>query len=65
VPVEVTDAMRPASLPHGWGHDREGVRLTPRATCRREHERRRATTISTRSTALASGGLCDPGSPGE
>jgi anaerobic selenocysteine-containing dehydrogenase len=29
VPVEVTDAMRPGvvSLPHGWGHDREGVRL--------------------------------------
>ena len=29
VPVEVTDAVRPGvvSLPHGWGHDREGVRL--------------------------------------
>ena len=29
VPVEVTDAMRPGvvSLPHGWGHDREGTRL--------------------------------------
>ena len=29
MPVEVTDAMRPGvvSLPHGWGHDREGVRL--------------------------------------
>jgi anaerobic selenocysteine-containing dehydrogenase len=29
VPVEVTDAMRPGvvSLPHGSGHDREGVRL--------------------------------------
>ena len=30
VPVEVTDAMRPGvvSLPHGWGHDREGSRLS-------------------------------------
>ena len=29
VPVEVTDAVRPGvvSLPHGWGHDRDGVRL--------------------------------------
>ncbi len=29
VPVEVSDAMRPGvvSLPHGWGHDRDGVRL--------------------------------------
>ena len=29
VPVEVTDAVRPGvvSLPHGWGHDREGIRL--------------------------------------
>ena len=29
VPVEVTDAMRPGvvSLPHGWGHHRDGVRL--------------------------------------
>ncbi|MFD3454109.1 molybdopterin oxidoreductase family protein [Streptomyces sp. NPDC058691] len=29
-PVEVTDAMRPGvvSLPHGWGHDRDGTRLT-------------------------------------
>jgi anaerobic selenocysteine-containing dehydrogenase len=28
--VEVTDAMMPGvvSLPHGWGHDREGTRLT-------------------------------------
>lgn len=28
-PVEVTDAIRPGvvSLPHGWGHDRPGVRL--------------------------------------
>ncbi|MDX2704446.1 molybdopterin oxidoreductase family protein [Streptomyces sp. PA03-6a] len=29
-PVEVTDAVRPGvvSLPHGWGHDRAGTRLT-------------------------------------
>ena len=28
--VEVTDAIMPGvvSLPHGWGHDREGTRLT-------------------------------------
>lgn len=30
VPVEVSDEMAPGvvSLPHGWGHDRPGVRLT-------------------------------------
>jgi anaerobic selenocysteine-containing dehydrogenase len=30
VPVEVTDAIRPGvvSLPHGWGHDRPGARLS-------------------------------------
>ncbi|GGV25612.1 molybdopterin-dependent oxidoreductase [Streptomyces spectabilis] len=30
VPVEVTDTVRPGvvSLPHGWGHDRPGTRLT-------------------------------------
>ena len=30
VAVEVTDAMMPGvvSLPHGWGHDREGIHLT-------------------------------------
>ncbi len=30
VPVEVTDGVRPGvvSLPHGWGHDRPGTRLT-------------------------------------
>lgn len=30
VPVEVTDSVRPGvvSLPHGWGHDRDGVQLT-------------------------------------
>lgn len=29
VPVEVTDAIAPGvvSLPHGWGHDRDGLRL--------------------------------------
>ena len=29
VPVEVTDAVRPGvvSLPHGWGHDRDGIEL--------------------------------------
>ena len=30
VSVEVTESMRPGvvSLPHGWGHDRDGARLT-------------------------------------
>ncbi|WP_077799522.1 molybdopterin oxidoreductase family protein [Streptomyces sp. JHA26] len=30
VPAEVTDTVRPGvvSLPHGWGHDRPGTRLT-------------------------------------
>jgi anaerobic selenocysteine-containing dehydrogenase len=29
VPVEVTDAVMPGvvSIPHGWGHDAEGVRM--------------------------------------
>jgi len=29
VPVEVTDGIRPGvvSIPHGWGHDLEGIRL--------------------------------------
>ena len=29
IPVEVTEAIRPGvvSIPHGWGHDRPGVRL--------------------------------------
>src|SRR5262249_20908315 len=29
VPVEITDAIRPGvvCLPHGWGHDRDGMRL--------------------------------------
>jgi anaerobic selenocysteine-containing dehydrogenase len=30
VPVEITDAIRPGvvSLPHGWGHDAPGTRMT-------------------------------------
>ena len=30
MPVEVTDTIRPGvvSLPHGWGHDRAGTRMT-------------------------------------
>ena len=30
VPVEVTDAIMPGvvSIPHGWGHDEEGVQLS-------------------------------------
>ena len=29
VPVEITDQVMPGvvSLPHGWGHDREGMRI--------------------------------------
>jgi anaerobic selenocysteine-containing dehydrogenase len=29
-PVEVTDELMPGvvSLPHGWGHDKEGTRLS-------------------------------------
>jgi anaerobic selenocysteine-containing dehydrogenase len=29
VPVEITDCVRPGvvSLPHGWGHDVDGVQL--------------------------------------
>jgi anaerobic selenocysteine-containing dehydrogenase len=34
VPVEITDAIRPGvvSLPHGWGHDAPGTRLSVAAT---------------------------------
>ncbi|MEU9556624.1 molybdopterin oxidoreductase family protein [Streptomyces fumanus] len=34
VPAEITDGVRPGvvSLPHGWGHDRPGTRLTHAAT---------------------------------
>ncbi|HEV3225855.1 MAG TPA: molybdopterin oxidoreductase family protein [Acidimicrobiales bacterium] len=34
VPVEVTDAIMPGvvSIPHGWGHDLEGVQLSVAAT---------------------------------
>ncbi|MDX6670760.1 MAG: hypothetical protein QOI91_1123, partial [Solirubrobacteraceae bacterium] len=30
VPVEVTDAVMPGvvSIPHGWGHDQDGVEMT-------------------------------------
>jgi anaerobic selenocysteine-containing dehydrogenase len=30
VPVEITDAVRPGvvSMPHGWGHNRRGSRIT-------------------------------------
>jgi anaerobic selenocysteine-containing dehydrogenase len=30
VPVEVTDAVMPGvvSIPHGWGHDADGIRLS-------------------------------------
>jgi anaerobic selenocysteine-containing dehydrogenase len=30
IPVEVTDAIRPGvvSIPHGWGHDLDGVELS-------------------------------------
>ena len=30
VPVEITDAIRPGvvSLPHGWGHDAPGTRMS-------------------------------------
>ncbi|WP_225838343.1 molybdopterin oxidoreductase family protein [Streptomyces sp. NK08204] len=33
-PAEVTDSVRPGvvSIPHGWGHDRPGTRLTHAAT---------------------------------
>jgi anaerobic selenocysteine-containing dehydrogenase len=34
VPVEVTDAIMPGvvSIPHGWGHDLEGVQLSVAST---------------------------------
>jgi anaerobic selenocysteine-containing dehydrogenase len=34
VPAEITEGVRPGvvSLPHGWGHDRPGTRLTHAAT---------------------------------
>ena len=37
VPVEVTDAVMPGvlSIPHGWGHDGEGVELSRRPRSRR------------------------------
>ena len=48
VPVEITDAMRPGvvSLPHGWGHDRPGTRMSVAARERgREQQRARAAAI--------------------
>ena len=44
IAVEVTDAIRPGvvSIPHGWGHDVDGVALSIAARARgREHQRAR------------------------
>ena len=51
VPVEVSDEMRPGvvSLPHGWGHDRPGTRLS----VAREHP-------GVNNNLLAPGHLVDP-----
>jgi anaerobic selenocysteine-containing dehydrogenase len=51
VPVEVTDAVMPGvvSIPHGWGHDVEGVRLRVAS----EH-------AGTNSNVLADESLVDP-----
>lgn len=51
IPVEVTDEMMPGvvSLPHGWGHDVEGTRLS----VAREH-------AGVNSNLLAPGHLVDP-----
>jgi anaerobic selenocysteine-containing dehydrogenase len=51
VPVEVTDAVMPGvvSIPHGWGHDREGVELS----VAREH-------AGSNSNVLARSDLIDP-----
>jgi len=51
IPVEITDAVMPGvvSIPHGWGHDREGVQLR----VAREH-------AGSNSNVLASGDLIDP-----
>jgi anaerobic selenocysteine-containing dehydrogenase len=51
VPVEVTDAVMPGvvSIPHGWGHDAEGVRMS----VAREH-------AGSNSNALADETLIDP-----
>ena len=51
VPVEVTDAVMPGvvSIPHGWGHDADGVRLS----VAREH-------AGANSNVLADETLIDP-----
>jgi len=51
VPVEITDAVMPGvvSIPHGWGHDRDGVELS----VAREH-------AGANSNVLARGDLIDP-----
>lgn len=51
VPVEVSDEMMPGivSLPHGWGHDKEGTRLS----VAREH-------AGVNNNLLAPGHLVDP-----
>jgi anaerobic selenocysteine-containing dehydrogenase len=51
VPVEISDEMMPGvvSLPHGWGHDKPGARLTVAAA----H-------AGVNSNILAPGGLIDP-----
>jgi anaerobic selenocysteine-containing dehydrogenase len=51
VPVEVTDAIMPGvvSIPHGWGHDVEGVQLSVAAT----------TAAGVNSNLLADEGLFD------
>jgi anaerobic selenocysteine-containing dehydrogenase len=51
VPVEVTDAIMPGvvSIPHGWGHDVDGVQLSVAAT----------TAAGVNSNLLADEGLFD------
>ncbi len=51
VPVEVSDEMMPGvvSLPHGWGHDKDGIRLS----VAREH-------AGVNNNILAPGRLIDP-----
>jgi anaerobic selenocysteine-containing dehydrogenase len=51
VPVEISDEMMPGvvSLPHGWGHDKPGARLTVAAA----H-------AGVNINVLAPGGLVDP-----
>ena len=55
VPVEVTDAIRPGvvSIPHGWGHDLDGVELAVarRHAGREQQPARRRRAASTRCRA--------------